>query len=98
MQEYIAQIKTFAKVSHWTQQHMALVAKEKLQGLALQFFNGNEEKLKGFMPVCDDKNGVNSPTSYRISTIIRKCRMRYRGKMRPQNYLATDVESYVTKL
>jgi hypothetical protein len=46
VQEYFAQIETFAKVSHWTEQDMALIAKSKLQGLALQFLNGKEELQK----------------------------------------------------
>jgi hypothetical protein len=43
VKECLAQIETFAKVSHWTDQDMA---KAKLQGLALQFLNGREELLK----------------------------------------------------
>jgi hypothetical protein len=39
--EYFAQIETLAKVSHWTEQDMALIAKAKLQ-----FLNGKEELLK----------------------------------------------------
>jgi hypothetical protein len=31
VQEYFAQIETFAKVSHWTEQDMALIARAKLQ-------------------------------------------------------------------
>jgi hypothetical protein len=50
VQEYFAQIETFAKVSHWTEQDMALIAKAKLQGLALQFLNGKEELLKDSCP------------------------------------------------
>jgi hypothetical protein len=46
VQEFFAQIETFAKVSHWTEQDMALIAKAKLQGLALQFLNGKEELQK----------------------------------------------------
>jgi hypothetical protein len=46
VQEYFAQIETFAKVSHWTEQDMALIAKAKLQGLALQSLNGKEELQK----------------------------------------------------
>jgi hypothetical protein len=38
--------RKFAKVSHWTEQDMTLIVKAKLQGLALQFFNGKEELLK----------------------------------------------------
>jgi hypothetical protein len=50
VREYFAQIETFAKVSHWTDQDMALIAKAKLQGLALQFLNGREELLKDTCP------------------------------------------------
>jgi D-lyxose ketol-isomerase len=46
VQEYFAQIETFTKVSHWTEQDMALIAKAKLQGLALQFLNSKEELQK----------------------------------------------------
>jgi hypothetical protein len=50
VREYFAQIESFAKVSHWTEQDMALIAKAKLQGLALQFVNGREELLKDTCP------------------------------------------------
>jgi hypothetical protein len=46
VQEYFAQIETFVKVSRWTEQDMALIAKSKLQGLALLFLNGKEELQK----------------------------------------------------
>jgi hypothetical protein len=48
--EYFAQIENFAKVSHWTVQDMALIAKTKLRGLALQFLIGMEELLKDTCP------------------------------------------------
>jgi hypothetical protein len=48
--EYFAQTESFAKVSHWTEQDMALIAKAKLQGLALQFQNGRKELLKDTCP------------------------------------------------
>jgi hypothetical protein len=50
VKEYLAQIETYAKVSHWTDQDMALIAKAKLQGLALQFLNGREELLNCTCP------------------------------------------------
>jgi hypothetical protein len=49
-QEYFLQIETYAKVSHWTEQDMALIAKAKLQGLALQYLNGKEELQKDSCP------------------------------------------------
>jgi hypothetical protein len=50
VQEYLSQIETFAKVSHWTELDMALIAKAKLQGLALQYLQGKEELLKDSCP------------------------------------------------
>jgi hypothetical protein len=50
VREYFAQIESFAKVSHWTEQDMALIAKAKLQRLALQFINDREELLKDTCP------------------------------------------------
>jgi hypothetical protein len=50
VREFFAQIESFAKVSHWTEQDMALIAKAILQGLALQFVNGREELLKDTCP------------------------------------------------
>jgi hypothetical protein len=41
--EFFSQIETLAKVSYWTDQDKALIAKAKLQGLALQYLNGREE-------------------------------------------------------
>jgi hypothetical protein len=45
------------KVSRWTEQDMALIAKAKLQGLALQFVNGREELLKDTCPYVAIKRG-----------------------------------------
>jgi hypothetical protein len=50
VREFFAQIESFAKVSHWTEQDMALIVKAKLQGLVLQFINGREELLKDTCP------------------------------------------------
>jgi hypothetical protein len=50
VREFFAQIETFAKVSHWTDLDIALIAKAKLQGLALQFLNGRKELLKDTCP------------------------------------------------
>jgi hypothetical protein len=41
--EFLTHIETLAKVSGWTNQDKALIAKAKLQGLALQFLHGREE-------------------------------------------------------
>jgi hypothetical protein len=41
--DFLTQVETLAKVSEWTNQDKALIVKAKLQGLALQFFNGREE-------------------------------------------------------
>jgi hypothetical protein len=46
VQEYFAQTEAFVKVSHWTEQDMALIAKAKLQGLMLQFLKEKEALLK----------------------------------------------------
>jgi hypothetical protein len=40
--EFFTQIDTHAKVSNWTEEEKALVAKAKLQGIALQFVQGKE--------------------------------------------------------
>ena len=42
MHEFFAQIDTFAKVSNWSEDEKALIAKAKLQGTALQFVQGRE--------------------------------------------------------
>jgi hypothetical protein len=42
----LAQIETLAKVSGWTSEDKALIAKAKLQGLALQFLNGRQELVQ----------------------------------------------------
>lgn len=41
--DFFAQIETLAKVSGWTNDDKALIAKAKFQGLALQFLSGREE-------------------------------------------------------
>jgi hypothetical protein len=43
MHEFLTQIETLTKVSGWTSQDKAFIAKAKLQGLVLQFLNGREE-------------------------------------------------------
>jgi len=40
--EFFAQIDTYAKVSNWAEDEKALIAKAKLQGIALQFVQGRE--------------------------------------------------------
>ena len=40
--ELFAQIDTYAKVSNWSEDEKALIAKAKLQGTALQFVQGRE--------------------------------------------------------
>jgi hypothetical protein len=39
--EFFAQIDTYAKVSNWSEEEKALIAKAKLQGIALQFVQGS---------------------------------------------------------
>jgi hypothetical protein len=40
--EFFAQINTYAKVSNWAEDEKALIAKAKLQGIALQYVQGRE--------------------------------------------------------
>jgi hypothetical protein len=40
--EFFTQIDTYAKVSNWSENEKALIAKAKLQGIALQFVQGRE--------------------------------------------------------
>jgi hypothetical protein len=40
--EFFTQIDTYATVSNWTDDEKALIAKAKLQGIALQFVQGRE--------------------------------------------------------
>jgi len=40
--EFFAHIDTYAKVSNWAEDEKALIAKAKLQGIALQFVQGRE--------------------------------------------------------
>ena len=40
--EFFAQVDTYAKVSKWAEDEKALIAKAKLQGIALQFVQGRE--------------------------------------------------------
>jgi len=40
--EFFAQIVTYAKVNNWTEEEKALIAKAKLQGIALQYVQGRE--------------------------------------------------------
>jgi hypothetical protein len=40
--EFFAQIDTYAKVSNWSEEEKALIAKAKLQGIALQYVQGRE--------------------------------------------------------
>jgi hypothetical protein len=40
--EFFAQIDTYAKVSNWSEDEKALIAKAKLQGIALQYVQGRE--------------------------------------------------------
>lgn len=40
--EFFTQIDMYAKVSNWTEDEKALIAKSKLQGIALQFVQGRE--------------------------------------------------------
>jgi hypothetical protein len=40
--EFFTQIDKYAKVSNWSEDEKALIAKAKLQGIALQFVQGRE--------------------------------------------------------
>jgi hypothetical protein len=40
--EFLTQIETLAKVSGWTSKEKALIVKAEVQGLALEFLNGQE--------------------------------------------------------
>jgi hypothetical protein len=40
--EFFAQIDTYAKVSNWSDDEKALIAKAKLQGIAFQYVQGRE--------------------------------------------------------
>jgi hypothetical protein len=53
--EFFAQIDTYAKVSNWSDEEKALIAKAKLQGIALQFVQGREFLTSDVCPYADLK-------------------------------------------
>jgi hypothetical protein len=53
--EFFAQTDTYAKVSNWSEDEKALIAKAKLQGTALQFVQGREFLTSDACPYTDLK-------------------------------------------
>jgi hypothetical protein len=95
VRQYFEQIECFVKVSHWTEHDMALIAKAKLQGLALQFVNGREELLKDTCPYVATKRGSRKKCLTYIT--VPNYRMQPKIEETLRNSSPIHAESYVRK-